>query len=143
REDDADVTPVGPRTGRSLSSVWWPALALGGLLVGIMALMSEPSREGSGPAGRLLLDLPAAVWGVATVAGSLAIMLWFAFLLALARRHQKDPKAGRSLWSVLIFSLIVTAVALWHRDLPQGLLLRPPDPQAMLDEQKTTRPAMD
>jgi hypothetical protein len=138
------VIPVGLRTGRSPSSLWWPALALGGLLVGVMALISEPSRDGSGhPAGRLLLDLPDAVWGVATVAGSLAIMLWFAFLLALARRHQKDPKAGRSLWSVLIFSLIVTAVALWHRDLPQGLLLRPPDPQAMLDEQKTTRPGMD
>ena len=138
------MTPVGPRTGRSLPSLWWPALALGGLLVGVMALISEPARDGSEhPASRLLLDLPDTVWGLVSIVGSLAIMLWFAFLLALARRHQKDPKAGRSLWGVLIFSLIVTAVALWHRDMPQGLFLRPPDQQTMLDEQNTMRRGME
>jgi hypothetical protein len=108
-----------------------------------MALVSEPGRDGSErPASRLLLDLPDTVWGVASVLGSLAIMLWFAFLIALARRHQKDPGAGRSLWSVVVFSLIIAAVALWHRDLPPGLLLRPPVEESMLDEEKTNRPGM-
>lgn len=132
------------RTGRALSSLGWPALALCGLLVGIMALVSEPGRDGSGrPASRLLLDLPDTVWGVASALGSVAIMLWFAFLIALARRHQKDPGGGRSLWSVVVFSLIITAVALWHRDLPPGLLLRPPVQESMLDEDKTSRPGLD
>ena len=138
------MTPVGSRTNRSLSSWWWSALALAGLLLGVMAVISDPSRDRSErPASRLLLELPDEVWGIASVAGSLAIMLWFAFLIALARRHQKNPEKGRSLWGVLIFSLIVTGVALWHRDLPQGLLLRSPDQYALIEDQKTPHPNMD
>jgi len=138
------VTPVGSRTNRSLSSWWWSALALAGLLAGVMAFISDPSVEGSERrASRLLLELPDEVWAIASVAGSLAIMLWFAFLIALARRHQKNPEKGRSLWGVLVFSLIVTGVALWHRDLPPGLFLRPPDQSALLEEQKTPHPNTD
>src|SRR5262245_51129699 len=126
-----------------MSSWCWSALALAGLLAGVMAFISDPSRDGSErPAGRLLLELPDEVWAIASVAGSLAIMLWFAFLIALARRHQKNPEMGRSLWGVLVFSLIVTGVALWHGDLPPNLFLRPPDQSAVLGQQKTPSPHM-
>src|SRR5262249_56375838 len=37
------------------------------------------------------------------------------------------------------FSIIVTGLALWARDMPPGLLLRPPDRSALLEEQKTAR----
>src|SRR5262245_27826036 len=143
-EDDADVTPAGSRTNRLLSSWWWSALALAGLLVGVMAFISDPAPHvPARPAGRLLLELPDEVWAIASVAGSLAIMLWFAFLIALARRHQKNPEKGRSLWGVLVFSLIVTGVALWHRELPQNFFLRPPDQTALLEEQKASHPNLD
>jgi cbb3-type cytochrome oxidase subunit 3 len=138
------MTPFGSRPTRSLTSWWWSTLALAGLLVGVMAFISDPSRDGSErPASRLLLELPDEIWGIASVAGSLAIMLWFGFLIALARRHQKKSEKGRPLWGVLVFSIIVTGVALWHRDLPQGLLLRPTDQYALIEEQKTEQPNMD
>ncbi|HXJ78448.1 MAG TPA: DUF4129 domain-containing protein [Candidatus Methylomirabilis sp.] len=103
----------------------WLATALGGLLVGAVALSSGPGDNGSeSPAGRLLVELPHTVVRLASIASSVAILLWFAFLLALARRRRKDVEPERALWGTLIFSLIVLAVALFHRDLPPGLLLR-------------------
>jgi hypothetical protein len=100
---------------------------VGGLVVGVIALSSLPGRDGSdSPAARLLVDLPQAVGALAAAAGSLALLLWFAFLLALARRRRQDPQTGRALWGTLLFSLLVTAFAMKHRDLPEGLFTRWP-----------------
>src|SRR5262249_14821020 len=118
-----DAIFPGVRSARARTSqAWsfpWLATALGGLLVGVVALSSEPGADGhDSPASHLLVELPHALVTIASVAGSVAI------LLALARRRQKDVEPERALWATLIFSLIVLAVALFHRDLPPGLLLR-------------------
>jgi hypothetical protein len=98
---------------------------MGGLLASVVALGPDSWHDGpDSPAHRLLIELPHAVVTLATVAGALAVLLWFAFLLALARRRRKDAHAERALWGTLLFSLIVTAAALWHRDVPEGLLPR-------------------
>lgn len=129
-----DVRSARSRTSSASSSLWWLGIALAGLLVGVVALSSEPGRDGSdSPAARLLIDLPHDVVTLASIAGSLAILLWFAFLLALARRRRRDTETERGLWGTLLFSLILTAVALWHRDLPQGLLFRWPGQRVAFD----------
>jgi uncharacterized protein DUF4129 len=130
----ADVRSVRPRTRSALSALGWRAIALGGLLVGVIALGSMPGRGGQeSPGGRLLVELPQAVGTLAAAAGSLALLFWFAFLLALARRRRKDAETERALWGTLLFSLIVMAVALWHRELPDGPLFRWPGPLAATD----------
>ena len=130
-----DVRSARSRTSSASSFLWWLAIALAGLLVGVVALSSEPGRDGSdGPAARLLIDLPHDVVTLASIAGSLAILFWFAFLLALARRRRKDTETERGLWGTLLFSLILTAAALWHRDLPQGLLFRWPGRPVAIDQ---------
>jgi hypothetical protein len=107
---------------------------VGGLVVGVIALGSVPGRDGSGsPAARLLVDLPEAVGALAATAGSFALLLWFAFLLALARRRGQNPQNGRALWGTLLFALIVTAFAMKHRDLPEGLLTRWPGSRGAAD----------
>jgi hypothetical protein len=131
----AGVRATGPRTSSAVSSLCWLAVALGGLLVGVVALSSEPGHDGSdSPASRLLIALPHEVVTLASIAGLLAILLWFAFLLALARRRGKDGEVERALWGALFFSLIVTAVAFWHRDVPEGLLFRWSGRQAATDQ---------
>jgi hypothetical protein len=118
-----------------LRSVLWPAIALGGLLVGIVALTSDQARDASeGPATRLLIELPHLVVTLASIAGSLSVLLWFAFLLALARRRKKDGESERGLWGTLLFALIVTAIALFHRDMPEGLSFRWPGQPAAPDQ---------
>jgi hypothetical protein len=93
--------------------------------VGVVALGWEPGRDAPGrPAGRLLVDLPQTLGAFATIVGSLAILLWFAFLLALARRRRKEGERDHGVWGTLLFSVIVMAAALWHGDLPEGLLSR-------------------
>jgi hypothetical protein len=113
----------------------WCAIAVGGLVVGVIALSSVPGRDGSdSPAARLLVDLPEALGTLAAVAGSLALLLWFAFLLALARRRRRqDPQTGRTMWGTLLFALIVTAFAMRHRHLPEGLLTRWPGSHGAAD----------
>jgi len=114
---------VLPRMSSRLSPVWWPAIALGGLLVGLIALGSEPGRDTvEGPATRLLIELPHLVVTLASVAGSLSILLWFAFLLALARRKKREGEPERGLWATLLFALLVTGAALLHREMPEGML---------------------
>jgi hypothetical protein len=125
---------VRQRTSSLLPSVGWTAIALGGLLVGVVALSSGPGRDGADSAARrLLIELPHVVVTVASIAGSLAILLWVAFILALGRRRKKDGETERALWGTLLFALIVTAFALFHRDLPEGLPFRWPGQLAAPD----------
>jgi hypothetical protein len=95
----------------------------------VAALSAEPGRDGS-EVRRLLVELPQAVVTLASIAGSLAILLWFAFLVALARRRRKGGETERALWGTLFFSLIVMAAALWHRDVPGGGFFRGAWPHA-------------
>jgi hypothetical protein len=123
---------------RASASLLWSAIALSGLLVGVVALGSDSWREGPGtPASRLLVELPHVVVTLATVAGTLAVLLWFAFLLALARRRRKDAPPERALWGTLLFALIVTAVAIWHPDVPPRQWLPWSGREAMLDRLMT------
>ncbi len=132
----ADVRALLPRAVRAFPSLGWPALALGGVLVGVVALTSDPARYGSGgPASRLVVELPGAVVTLASIVASLAVLLWFAFALALARRRRKDPDAGRALWGVLLFPLLMAAIAFWHRGSLEEFLFRMPAQHAALDQQ--------
>ena len=121
------MSPLLTRGVRAIPLVGWSVLTLGGLLVGAVALTSEPAGDAAeAPASRLVVELPDLLMTAAGVATSLAILLWFAFLLALARRHRKDGEASRAMWGMLLFTSLVVAGALWHRASPDGLLFHPP-----------------
>lgn len=120
------MRPRAQRSRRALAGLGWPALALGGLLVGVVALASDPGRPGlDGAAGRFLLDLPEPLVTVAAGAGALAVLLLFAFLLALARRQAKDKQAARVRWGALLFPLLIAVAVLWRHGPLDGLLFSP------------------
>ncbi|HYB41130.1 MAG TPA: DUF4129 domain-containing protein [Candidatus Methylomirabilis sp.] len=116
-----------PRVIGALPSLGWAALALGGLLAGLVALGSESAgRTPGGTTGRLVLELPSALVTLTTAAGAVAALLWFAFLLALARRRRLDGPQRRALWGALLFPLVMAALALWQRGSPLEGLFRGP-----------------
>jgi len=128
---------------RAAPSLGWSALALGGLLIGAVALSSAPGGDVMGtPARRLVVAVPDQIMTLAGIAASLATLLWFAFLLALARRGRKDDERGRAIWGMLLFASLVAALALWQRSAPDNLLLHlpgqaaPSGPSAAMPEER-------
>ena len=119
-----------PRIARAASSSGWSALALGGLLLSALAVSSARGGAEGAPARRVVLALPADVTMLASLAACLAMLLWFAFLMALARRGGKEWDGGRAMWGMLLFAAMVAAVAVWQRSSPDGVFLRPPGPPA-------------
>ena len=116
---------------RAAPSLGWSALALGGLLVGAVALSSAPGGDVAGaPARRLVVAVPDQIMTLAGIAASLAMLFWFVFLLALARRSRKDDEGGRAIWGMLLFASLVAALALWQRSAPDNLLLHLPGQSA-------------
>jgi len=100
------------RARRALAAVGWPALALGGLLLGAVALASDPAREAAdGPARRFLLLLPDSLVTAALVVGSVAVLLLFAFLMALARLKGQDKDLPRTRWGMLALPILLAAAA--------------------------------
>ena len=97
----------------------WAALAAGCLAVALIALASGGEGDLSGgPSGRLLLDVPRGLVTLAVVTGSVAILVFVAFLLALARHQGKDREVKSALRALLLLPLLALAVALALRNTP-------------------------
>jgi hypothetical protein len=107
---------------RSLPALGWPALTVGSLLVGMLALASESGRALGRPPARLLLDLPGAVVAIAWAAATIACLLLFAFLLALVRRRRKEHDERFALGGLLLLPLFILFAALMNDGSLDGLL---------------------
>ena len=98
----------------------WAVLAAGCLAVALVALASGgTSGDWSGrPPGRLLLDVPRGLVTLAVVTGCVAILVFVAFLLALARHQGKDREVRSALRALLLLPLLAVAVAIALRNTP-------------------------
>jgi hypothetical protein len=104
------------------SALGWPALTVGSLLVGMLALASESGRALGRPPARLMLDLPGTVVAIAWAAATIACLLLFAFLLALVRRRRKEHDERFALGGLLLLPLFILFAALMNEGSLEGLL---------------------
>lgn len=108
----------------AVSALVWPFVTMTSLLVGMIALASDPARTGEGPpASRLLLDIPDALATLAVASSALAVMLLLAFALALARRSGKAQEVRRALWGMALLPFVLMIATLWHGGLLERLSL--------------------
>lgn len=130
-ETDADMAPVlssGPMKAigsPSPPTVAWTVLALGGLILAVLALASDPAVPTAPDAGgHLVVELPRPLVMLAVGAAALAVFVFFAFMLALARLRGKDEEARRSLWGMLLFPVLIGLALLAHDGRLEGLFNR-------------------
>jgi hypothetical protein len=103
--------------------VLWLVVTMSSLLVGMVALGPAPSAvEGGRAASRLLLELPEWALTLAMTSAFSAVMLAFAYLIALARRRRKDDDLERGLRGVLFLFLLLAFAALWREGPLEGIL---------------------
>jgi uncharacterized protein DUF4129 len=97
----------------------WAVLAAGCLAIALVALASGGGGDWSGHSPRrLLLDVPSGLVTLAVVTSSVAILVFVAFLLALARHHGKDREVRSALRALLVLPLLAVAVAIALRNTP-------------------------
>jgi hypothetical protein len=97
----------------------WAVLAAGCLAVALVALAAGGGGDWSGRLpGRLLLDVPRGLVTLAVVTGSVAVLVFVAFLLALARHQGKDREVRSALRALLLLPLVALAVAIALRNTP-------------------------
>ena len=97
----------------------WAALAAGSLAVGLVALASGGGGDWTGrPPARLLLDVPRGLVTLAVVTGCVSVVVFIAFLLALARHQGRDREVRSALRALLLLPLVALAAAIALRNTP-------------------------
>jgi len=89
----------------------WTALTLGSLLLGAIAVTSRGGGGGpEAPASRLVVSLPDWLTTVSSTAGALAILLFVAFVSAVARRRRKLETGRSGLVGSVLVPLVIALV---------------------------------
>jgi hypothetical protein len=119
----------------------WTALTLGSLLLGVIALTAGSGPGGpEAPASRLVVSLPPWLTTVAGVAGSLALLLFFALITAVSRRRRKIETGRAGLVGSVLVPLILALLLASNQGLLERLRLDDPGrPAAALPAEDAER----